>query len=67
MRLVGLIIMCLNNTFTKVQIVKHLSYRFPIQNYPKQRPLNIPLEHTIREAKNNQTALKQSGTHKLLV
>jgi hypothetical protein len=32
MKLVGLIKMCLNETYSKVRIGKHLSDRFPIQN-----------------------------------
>jgi hypothetical protein len=36
MKLVGLIRMCLNETYSKVRIGKHLSDSFPIQNGLKQ-------------------------------
>jgi hypothetical protein len=36
MKLVGLIRMCLNETYSKVRIGEHLSYSFPIQSGLKQ-------------------------------
>jgi hypothetical protein len=53
MKLVRLIKMCLNETYSKVRIGKHLSDSFPIQNGLKQwdalSPLlfNFALEYTI--------------------
>jgi hypothetical protein len=52
--------MCLNKTFSKVGIGKHLSDAFPIQNDLKQgealSPLlpNFALEYTIRKVQNNE-------------
>jgi hypothetical protein len=56
MKLVGLIKMCLNETYSKVRIGKHLSQMFPIQNGLKKGdnlpPLlfNSALEYAIRTA-----------------
>jgi hypothetical protein len=47
--------MCLNETYSKVHIGKHLSYTFPIQDGLKQRDdilpllLNSGLEYAIRK------------------
>jgi hypothetical protein len=55
MKLVRLIKMCLNETYSKVCIGKHLSENFPVQNDLKQgdalSPLlfNFGLEYAIRE------------------
>jgi hypothetical protein len=54
MKLVRLIKMCLNETYSKVRIGKHLSDSFPFQNGLKQRDalspllLNFALEYVIR-------------------
>jgi hypothetical protein len=54
-KLVRLIKMCINETYSKVRIGKHLSDNFPIQNGLKQgdalSPLlfNFALEYTIRK------------------
>jgi hypothetical protein len=54
MKLVRLILMCLNETYSKVRIGKRLSDSFPIQNGLKQgdalSPLlfNFALEYAIR-------------------
>jgi hypothetical protein len=60
MKLVRLIKMCLNNTYSKVCIGKYLSDTFPIQNGLKQgdalSPLfsNFALEYAIRKVQENQ-------------
>jgi hypothetical protein len=43
MKLVRLIKMCLNETYSKVRIGKHLSKSFPIQNGLKQGDALSPL------------------------
>jgi hypothetical protein len=73
MKLVRLIEMCLNETYIRAQVDKHLPDMFGIKHGLQQgddlTPLffNFILEYAIRRVQSNQDDLKLNGIHKFLV
>jgi hypothetical protein len=73
MELVRLIKMCLNETYSKFRIGKHLSDSFSIQNSLEQGDalsslfFKFDLEYAIGKVQETQVGLKLIGTHQLLV
>jgi hypothetical protein len=73
MKGIRLIKMCLNETYSRLRVRKHLFDMFPNQNGLKQGDalspslFNFALYFTFRKVEVHQDGLKLNGTHQLLV
>jgi len=73
MEMVRLIKMCLNETYSRVWVGKHLPHIFPIENGLKQGDALLPLffkfasEYVIRMVQIKQEGLKLNSTHQFVV
>ena len=73
MKLVRLIKTCLNETYSRVLVGRHLSDMFPIKHSWKQGdalspfPFNFPLQYAIWRVQVYHDGLKLNGTHRILV
>jgi hypothetical protein len=73
MEMVQLIKMCLNETYSRVRVHKHLSERLRFKNGVIKgdalSPLlfNFTLEYAIRMVQVNQDGFKLNGTHQILL
>jgi hypothetical protein len=67
MKLVRLVKMCLNETYSRVWVGKHLSNTYPIKNGLKQGDALLPLLFNYALVQANQEGLKLNGIHQLLV
>jgi len=73
MKMIRLIKMCPNETYSTIRLGKYLSDMFPIRKGLKQGNalslllFNVVLVYVIRRVQVNQDGLKFSGTHQLLV
>jgi len=73
MKLVKLMKICLNETYSRVRVGKYLSGMFQFRDGLKQGDtlsallFNCELEYAIRRVQVNQYGLKRNSTHQLLV
>jgi len=72
MKQVRLIEMCLNETYSRVRVQKHLCDTFPNRNGLKQGDvlspllLNFAVQYAISKVQVHHDGLKLNGTHQLL-